>query len=218
MIISPHVFNDNTTTRSCAVWNRPCTAQTPEGRPRFPLSPPPAPNCVTPAVSTTRINSLPGPCGVLRILHAAGPVRTVLDILAVSQHQFPRTSVLYHIFTAALSHIEKPGDRDSHKAVPVAVTPHRLIAAEVSLELSPSYFVKPFHNSVASSGGEDLCISHVTYICSEQIYIHLLDAVLSHIEKPGERDSHKAVPFRHPATPTERCRSAAQSTLPNDWG
>ena len=97
MIISPHVSNDNTTTRSCAVWNRPCTAQAPEGHPRFPLSPPPAPNCVTPAVSTTRINSLPGPCGVLRILHAAGPVRTVLDILAVSQHQFPRTLVVYHI-------------------------------------------------------------------------------------------------------------------------
>ena len=106
MIISPHVFNDNTTTRSCAVWNRPCTAQAPEGRPRFPLSPPPAPNCVTPAVSTTRINSLPGPCGILRILHAAGPVRTVLDILAVSQHQFPRTPVVYHISRGAFAHRE----------------------------------------------------------------------------------------------------------------
>ena len=30
----------------------------------------------------------------------------------------------------------KPGERDSHKAVPIAVTPHRLIAAEVPLELS----------------------------------------------------------------------------------
>ena len=32
---------------------------------------------------------------------------------------------------------EQPGERDSHKAVPIAVTPHRLIAAEVPLELSP---------------------------------------------------------------------------------
>ena len=32
---------------------------------------------------------------------------------------------------------EKPGERDSHKAVPIAVTPHRLIAAEVPLELPP---------------------------------------------------------------------------------
>ena len=40
--------------------------------------------------------------------------------------------------SAALSHIEKPGERDSHKAVPIAVTPHRLIAAEVPLELSPA--------------------------------------------------------------------------------
>ena len=39
---------------------------------------------------------------------------------------------------AAISHIEKPGERDSHKAVPIAVTPHRLIAAEVPLELSPA--------------------------------------------------------------------------------
>ena len=31
---------------------------------------------------------------------------------------------------------EKPGERDSHKAVPIAVTPHRLIAAEVPFELS----------------------------------------------------------------------------------
>ena len=35
---------------------------------------------------------------------------------------------------------EKHGERDSHKAVPIAVTPHRLIAAEVPLELS---FSKP---------------------------------------------------------------------------
>ena len=33
---------------------------------------------------------------------------------------------------------EKPGERDSHKAVPIAVTPRRLIAAEVPLELSLS--------------------------------------------------------------------------------
>ena len=33
---------------------------------------------------------------------------------------------------------EKPGERDSHKAVPITVTPHRLIAAEVPLELSPT--------------------------------------------------------------------------------
>ena len=33
---------------------------------------------------------------------------------------------------------EEPGERDSHKAVPIAVTPHRLIAAEVPLELSLS--------------------------------------------------------------------------------
>ena len=39
---------------------------------------------------------------------------------------------------AVISHIEKPGERDSHKAVPIAVTPHRLIAAEVPLELSLS--------------------------------------------------------------------------------
>ena len=32
---------------------------------------------------------------------------------------------------------EKPGERDSHKAVPIDATPHRLIAAEVPLELSP---------------------------------------------------------------------------------
>ena len=32
---------------------------------------------------------------------------------------------------------EKPGERDSHKAVPIAITPHRLIAAEVPLKLSP---------------------------------------------------------------------------------
>ena len=41
-----------------------------------------------------------------------------------------------HLLDAALSHIEKSGERDSHKAVPIAVTPHRLIAAEVPLELS----------------------------------------------------------------------------------
>ena len=29
-----------------------------------------------------------------------------------------------------------PGERDSHKAVPIAVTPHRLFASEVPLELS----------------------------------------------------------------------------------
>ena len=39
---------------------------------------------------------------------------------------------------AAVSHIEKPGERDSHKAVPIAITPHRLIAAEVPFEMSPS--------------------------------------------------------------------------------
>ena len=33
---------------------------------------------------------------------------------------------------------EKHGERDSHKAVQIAVTPHRLIAAEVPLELSLS--------------------------------------------------------------------------------
>ena len=33
---------------------------------------------------------------------------------------------------------EKPGERDSRKAVPIAVTPHRLIAAEVPFELSPA--------------------------------------------------------------------------------
>ena len=33
---------------------------------------------------------------------------------------------------------EKPDERDSNKAVPIAVTPHRLIAAEVPFELSPS--------------------------------------------------------------------------------
>ena len=32
---------------------------------------------------------------------------------------------------------EKPGERDSHKAVPIAITPHRLIAAELPFELSP---------------------------------------------------------------------------------
>ena len=32
---------------------------------------------------------------------------------------------------------EKPGERDSHKAVPIAVTPHRLIVAEVPFELAP---------------------------------------------------------------------------------
>ena len=36
---------------------------------------------------------------------------------------------------AAVSHIENPGECDSHKAVPIAVTPHRLIAAEISFEL-----------------------------------------------------------------------------------
>ena len=36
----------------------------------------------------------------------------------------------------AVSHIEKPGERDSRKAVSIAVTPHRLIAAEVPFELS----------------------------------------------------------------------------------
>ena len=39
--------------------------------------------------------------------------------------------------SVALSHIEKFGERDSRKAVPIDATPHRLIAAEVPVELSP---------------------------------------------------------------------------------
>ena len=45
---------------------------------------------------------------------------------------------------------EKPGERDSHKAVPIAVTPHRLIAAEVPLELSLSKPSSTITLSVAS--------------------------------------------------------------------
>ena len=48
----------------------------------------------------------------------------------------PENTRIISYFAAAVSHSKKPDDRDSHKAVPIAVTPHRLIAAEVPLELS----------------------------------------------------------------------------------
>ena len=39
---------------------------------------------------------------------------------------------------------EKPGERDSHKAVPIAVTPYRLIAAKVSFDWHRAYTLFSF--------------------------------------------------------------------------
>ena len=53
------------------------------------------------------------------------------------QPKSPRR-ILYHALRGTFAHRnKKPGECDSHKAVPIAVTPHRLIAAEVPFELSP---------------------------------------------------------------------------------
>ena len=92
-------------------------------------------------------------------------------------------------FTAALSHIEKPGERDSHKAVPIAVTPHRPIAAEV-----------PFAISTSPKG--ILTISVRPKLSSRAFWHKVSDTSRQFdewCEEPGERDSHKAVPIA--ATP-----------------
>ena len=43
----------------------------------------------------------------------------------------------------ACQYSENPRNRDSHKAVPIAVPPHRLIATEVTLGTPPSPLQKP---------------------------------------------------------------------------
>ena len=123
---------------------------------------------------------------------------------------------------------EKPGERDSHKAVPIAVTPHRLIAAEVPLELSPS--PQDILNILQYIQDEQGRCAFGTYrnisqkLCNgrSDLLLHVLPLTISvrpklssrvfwrvvsdtsrkfdeWCKKPGERDSHKAVPIA--ATP-----------------
>ena len=86
---------------------------------------------------------------------------------------------------------EKPGERDSHQAVPIAVAPHRLITAEVPLGLSPS----PQHI---------LTISVRPKLSSRAFWHSVSDTSRQFdewCEKPGERDSHK--PFQSPSRHTD---------------
>ena len=73
---------------------------------------------------------------------------------------------------------EKPGERDSHKAVPIAATPHRLIAAEMPLELPP-----PQQHEYRDFSIYDYQLSHTfikphTILCTIKADINIVKAMI----------------------------------------